>query len=602
MPSESIPAPQHKSLESLKVIFKGRLDAILYKQLTVENIETFADEALSETVALTGDILKEYKNNLNFHAEPATLNTQQEEDEAFAVFDLPNINEILQSIIDIKEKIDSLKIYIDKNTENIDEVITPPQINHNSKIEKGDGSFERKKIFPRLLTLLYILEHDFEIIPTPENVPIKEGVVTPEMLRKTPYARAEIPELERVVYICEEEGNVSYVFDAKKLAEKGLTLEEIDIENKGDKNSLIAKYPGIGIRLIQSKNWRDHIATALGEEIPETQKETKIEQHGKDTISQIDIPTVAKGELDSWRGFWTDPETGMHWGSKYAIARKLGKFDSIFRNRTDDRLQTLILLNLSNQSQDGYCFEQLIELFPELQTNKQVETEGQWRGFWTNPETGKHWASEWILANKFCVNSTTIKRYIEENNLKHIYAGYNTESYCYEDFLTIDKFLDLITAPQANEKGEWSGFWVDDNNQHWAPLRVLGSYFNIEGTTISLYIKKMNLVGKNIKTRAKQIQKAFPLESFKENKEFMKFMNSPKVAIEGAWKGFWIDDNGKHWGPIDPILKKLSISRNKFRQLIQESPAEFFPMSIKDISGRVSDGFCLEEIEKLISK
>ena len=141
---------QNESIESLKKKFKERLDAILYKQLTIENIETFADEALKETVELTDDILAEYRKNHNIKINDPVLNTQEQENEASIIFDLPNINEILDSINDVKEKIDDLKKYIDTNTENIDEVITPPQPNHDLKIEKGNGSFERKKIFPRL--------------------------------------------------------------------------------------------------------------------------------------------------------------------------------------------------------------------------------------------------------------------------------------------------------------------------------------------------------------------------------------------------------------------------------------------------------------------
>jgi hypothetical protein len=281
MPSESPtfrpgPPQQHKSsLESQKEVFKKRLAAILNEQLTVDNIETFADHALSETVELTDDVLKAYRENPELFKQSNASNTQEQENEAFEVFDLPNIQEILQSIIDVKEKIDSIKKYIGINAENVDKVITPPQENHDTIVVGEAGNFERKRLLPRLLTLLYIIEHDFDIPPT--EVKITEGIVKKEMVRKTSYARVEIPGLERVVYICDEEGNASYVFDAKKLEKKGVTIAEIDEEDKGDKNSLIARHPGIGIRIIQSKNWRDRVAKFLGEPIPE--KEIADEQN-----------------------------------------------------------------------------------------------------------------------------------------------------------------------------------------------------------------------------------------------------------------------------------------------------------------------------------
>ena len=275
MPSESINlGPQPQSLETLQKTFKQRLETILNKQLTIENIETFADTAVIETIQLIEDILKEYRVNPKFNTGLIPLNKQEQEDEAFKILEIKDINKILQLIIDKKEQIDFLKEYINTNAENIDKVITPPQENNGAKIGEGAESFEKKKMFPRLLTLLYILEHDFEISPSPENVPIKEGIVTDKMMRQAPYVRVEIPEMERVAYICDEEGNASYIFDTTKLTEKGLTLEELDLEDKGDKNSLITKYPGIGVRIIQTKNWRSSIATALQETIPEIQKET----------------------------------------------------------------------------------------------------------------------------------------------------------------------------------------------------------------------------------------------------------------------------------------------------------------------------------------
>ena len=83
MPSDAWPnKPTNKSLESTKETFKKRLDAILYKQLTPENIEIFADQALAETVTLTDDILREYKDNPSFHPN-LNLRTLKQEDEAF---------------------------------------------------------------------------------------------------------------------------------------------------------------------------------------------------------------------------------------------------------------------------------------------------------------------------------------------------------------------------------------------------------------------------------------------------------------------------------------------------------------------------------------
>jgi len=267
--------PKPNPIESLKQTFNQRMSGILYKELTIENIENFADDALRDTISLTKDVVNAYKkaDGLSPLPNQNVLNAKEQEDEAFRTFDLQNINEVLESIIEVKEKIDAKKAFIDLHTEKIDQIITPPKPNIEIPIAEGRGNFKEKKLFPRLLTLLYIIEHDFDL--TTENVSITEGSVVKEMMRKTPYMRVEIPNLKRVVYICDEEGNASYVFNTEKLEERGISIENIDLQDKDERNHLLAQYPGLGIRLIQSSGWRGNMALALGEQIPETQNHTE---------------------------------------------------------------------------------------------------------------------------------------------------------------------------------------------------------------------------------------------------------------------------------------------------------------------------------------
>ena len=109
MPSEAWapnPKPQNNSLESLKEKFKQKLDGILHKQLTVENIETFANEALEELTALVKEILEQYGTNEALEPANLVLNTREQEDDAFKKLGLPNIQEILQRVIEVKNQID----------------------------------------------------------------------------------------------------------------------------------------------------------------------------------------------------------------------------------------------------------------------------------------------------------------------------------------------------------------------------------------------------------------------------------------------------------------------------------------------------------------
>jgi hypothetical protein len=90
----------------------------------------------------------------------------------------------------------------------------------------GSGTYEAPRKLDRLVTLAYILERDFDIDPS--TVRYVQGSTTDTMLRQEPYVRVEIEDLNRVVYVCDEEGNASYVFDAEVLEQLGITPPELD--------------------------------------------------------------------------------------------------------------------------------------------------------------------------------------------------------------------------------------------------------------------------------------------------------------------------------------------------------------------------------------
>jgi len=54
-----------KDIEILKEKYNKKIDDILNSQLTVENIETFADNALTQTTNLVDDILSQYQKYKN---------------------------------------------------------------------------------------------------------------------------------------------------------------------------------------------------------------------------------------------------------------------------------------------------------------------------------------------------------------------------------------------------------------------------------------------------------------------------------------------------------------------------------------------------------
>ncbi len=142
MSSESLQRPFSTS-EAMQRAFKERLQAILTSQLTVENIDSFADTAYDNLVAVADDVVKQY--TVQFPKESALyINPSKEiEDVAFKAFDLGEVGEMLDNIQAVKEKIDSLKLYINTEVLNTETVIIPPQ--EGVEVQSPEEGTDEKK-------------------------------------------------------------------------------------------------------------------------------------------------------------------------------------------------------------------------------------------------------------------------------------------------------------------------------------------------------------------------------------------------------------------------------------------------------------------------
>lgn len=222
----------------------------------------FYDSALKDLINLVDDAIYNYKQ-----IYPNTSFIGRElEDKAMREFDLPDISNVLDSIIERVDLIRNLQSIVESQTNVSSEVFLPPE---KKFIISGNGEgMKEKQVIPRLLTLLYILENDLQLPLEKmkkdddgheQNIFITQGAVKNEMMRKLPYFCVEILPLNRVVYICDEEGNASYVFDIEELNKLNITIPDLDTSYKTDFKELINANPTIGKRIIQNSNWREEV-------------------------------------------------------------------------------------------------------------------------------------------------------------------------------------------------------------------------------------------------------------------------------------------------------------------------------------------------------
>lgn len=299
-------------------------------------------------------------------------------------------------------------------------------------------------------------------------------------MRKLSYATVEVPALNRIVQICDEEGNASYIFDREEIEKVGLTADGLNRMSKNDKNALIAKNSKIGKRLVQTKHWRDSMS-ALLVEIKQSKDEDTPEAPGRDNL-----PRVSVSELDPWRGFWTD-EAGRHWGATYQIAIKIGRGERFLEKRLAGLTSRPVIgLNVNREVCDAYCYEDLLEKEGENINLPKVEETGEWRGFSADKNTGKHWGEVPSFVKKFHADFSEEERErlklpkdydsvesrlkgMETRGIINLSGKNNFAAYCYEDFIEKESKLLKVEA-----KGEWRGFWIDPKTgNHWGGISTI---------------------------------------------------------------------------------------------------------------------------------
>ena len=133
-------------------------------------------------------------------------------------------------------------------------------------------SMEKKGKQPKLKNLLVMLKSEFDIDPDDsEAVSIIWGSVDPNMMREEPYCQVTVPELDKVILVCDEYGNVTFVFNGEWV--RGQVSANHPSENEPERpltdytkeelSKLIKDNPEQGARIMATKNFTANLVNAL---------------------------------------------------------------------------------------------------------------------------------------------------------------------------------------------------------------------------------------------------------------------------------------------------------------------------------------------------
>lgn len=265
------PESKNRDAEHLRN-YKNQLDDILGRQLTPENIDTYADEALNDVVHLVEQATAGY----NLSPTHSFETTRQAEEAALAYHGLGNVETILDHIADKADEIQSLDKFIADTLTN-DVVYLPPDIVRGIVTGEGKHQLIEKEHIARLKTVLFVLANEFDVdIHDPEQLERSRGVLRNNMMRKESYYTLHLPGLKRDIMICDEEDNISFVFDDEKLEGLGVNHKDLAELSKSELKELIAAESGVGVTVRYSDNFVQNMIQAINNPSTEANPQAEI--------------------------------------------------------------------------------------------------------------------------------------------------------------------------------------------------------------------------------------------------------------------------------------------------------------------------------------
>ena len=263
---------KNNELDALKTEFAARLTAAVNEPLTLGNTDTYVDDALGAVIKLVDDVVAKYD------AQPGAewqqlgeANGKEHEDAALKHFGLENVEDILRHLDDKASQFAVIDQVIAQTNKSSNVFVPPDSVPVPQATGSGTG-MEKKGKQPKLENLLFVLMNDFGIDPDDsEAVSIVRGSVNTNMMREEPYYQVTVPELDKVILVCDEYENVTFVFNGEWVRgqvsanrpSKDESARPLTDYTKEELSKLIKDNPGQGARIMATKNFTANLVNAL---------------------------------------------------------------------------------------------------------------------------------------------------------------------------------------------------------------------------------------------------------------------------------------------------------------------------------------------------
>mgnify|MGYP000892385957 CR=1 FL=1 len=298
---------KNNELDALKTEFAARLTAAVNEPLTLGNTDTYVDDALEKVIDLVGTVVDKYDAQPGAEWQQLESGAEKEhEDAALAYFELEGVEGILNNLDGKAEEFAAIDRVIAQVNES-SEVFVPTD---STPIPQTTGSgvgMEKKDKQPKLENLLFVLMNDFGIDPDDSDaVSIVRGSVNPNMMREEPYYQVTVPGIDKVILVCQEYGNATFVFNGEWVCEqvsanrssKDESARPLTDYTKEELSKLIKDNPGQGARIMATKNFTANLVNALKGGFSQQKLDKPVDtRYLRSSRKSEDLPLVPDGYI-----------------------------------------------------------------------------------------------------------------------------------------------------------------------------------------------------------------------------------------------------------------------------------------------------------------
>ncbi len=212
----------------------------------------------------------------------------------------------------------------------------------------------------------------------------------------------------------------------------------------------------------------------------------------------LSVPSVEK--TGEWAGFWKDTKVDDYRGTVASISQVLKQKHSAIQYliegmAANNELSGIAIRDINGHILGGYPFQPIKKRVEELLLIPLADQKGEWKGFYVDPDRGRHVGALKKICKRLTISNEVIERVVKRLGLtseKIRVRGFQTaDAFHLEPILNDPEIVEwvdlrkqgLVVSKKADaEKNIWKSFYTDQDGKHWGTVHAISETLRKQGT------------------------------------------------------------------------------------------------------------------------